>query len=206
MYTDDNDQYFPLNQSAPGLKDPRFPIEKLSTNSWVSGNPRFEMTTKGIENGTLFPYLRTVGVYRCPLDDSTVMNQPRVNRNRSYSISAYLAGDNVGLDPRVKLKYDQLIEPRPDSVFVFIEEHPNSIWTPGFTVLAKDKFTIASANLGSTPSDRHYQGCHISFADGHVEFWKWYAEKSGTPSFRLSTAPAREMNDVRRLQQVMPKP
>jgi prepilin-type processing-associated H-X9-DG protein len=51
------------------------------------------------------------------------------------------------------------------------------------------------------PSDRHNQGANISFADGHVEHWKWVYPKiaydDGQP-----VAP-QEMPDYLRIQNAM---
>lgn len=205
IYMDDNDQMFPLNQSVGGGNNPKIPIEKLSTNSWVAGNPRLDLSQAGIASGTLFEYtMRNARVYRCPMDGSTVMNRSDLPRSRSYSISTYLGGDKAGIDPQVKVKYDQLVSPRPANVLVFMEEHEESFFRASF-VIPTDRATLASVFETSTPSDRHYQGCHLSFADGHVEFWKWYNTRSGTGTARLSAAKATEL-DNKRLQSCIPSP
>jgi prepilin-type processing-associated H-X9-DG protein len=206
MYTDDNEQRFPLNQSIGGRAISKIPIEKLSTNSWTAGNPRLDVGVAPIRAGTLFPYTRAPEIYRCPQDSSTVMTRPDMARSRSYSISTFLAGDNAGIDPRVKLKESELINPRPDNVLVFMEEHEDSFFKASFVILPKDRLTLASATESSTPSDRHYQGCHLSFADGHVEFWRWYHPKNGNTTTRLSGTTSRELSDQRRLQSCVPLP
>jgi len=51
------------------------------------------------------------------------------------------------------------------------------------------------------PSDRHMQGANLSFADGHVEHWKWVVPKSyyyfGQPVY------GPEMPDFQRVQGAM---
>jgi prepilin-type processing-associated H-X9-DG protein len=54
------------------------------------------------------------------------------------------------------------------------------------------------------PSDRHGQGANLSFADGHVEHWKWVfpkvAANDGAP------ISAQEMPDFLRVQNAMKQP
>jgi prepilin-type processing-associated H-X9-DG protein len=51
------------------------------------------------------------------------------------------------------------------------------------------------------PSDRHGLGANLSFADGHVEHWKWVYPKTsdelGLP------VPVAEMPDFKRIQNAM---
>jgi len=54
------------------------------------------------------------------------------------------------------------------------------------------------------PSDRHSQGANLSFADGHVEHWKWAAPKIfyGWTEWGQSVSP-QEMPDYLRIQAAM---
>jgi hypothetical protein len=45
------------------------------------------------------------------------------------------------------------------------------------------------------PASRHSQGCTFSFAEGHVEYWKWQ-----------SAALANDLADLARVQAVLPQP
>jgi prepilin-type processing-associated H-X9-DG protein len=120
-------------------------------------------------------------------------------------MSAYLNGDDEGIDPRVKLKETELVNPGPQNTFVFIEEHEASAWLGAFRVLPQQKFGIASGTWTSTPSARHNQGCNISFADDHVEYWKWYWPKKANLQSKL-TSNVQEIRDFQRLQRAVPKP
>lgn len=203
MYNEDNDGLMALNKTAPAPNKPQIFGRRLSTNSWAAGNPLEDLSTANIKRGTLYSHTGNPAIYRCPMDDSTVTGHPDVPRNRSYSMNAYLGGDNAGSDSRVKLRYSELIH--PDNVFVFIEEHQSSIWGTSFMVLPPSDLTASSTSSWvSTPSDRHYQGCNLSFADDHVEYWRWYAPK-GTKSDNQLSSTARELRDVRRLQSCIPQ-
>lgn len=204
LYAQDNESFFPLNQTAPApVEHHRIPISlKTAEGSWVTGSPLLDTTTENIKKGTLFEYVGSPDIYRCPMDDSTVYRHPDVLRTRSYAMSAYLGGDPA--DPRVKFKESELINPRPENTFVFIEEHPSSIWAANFMVVPRNQLSISSAlSWVSTPGDRHYQGCNLSFADGHVEYWRWYAAKGSGGDLKLASA-GREIRDIRRLQACVP--
>jgi prepilin-type processing-associated H-X9-DG protein len=206
LYLDDNDDRLALNKSAPSPLNARVFGTPNSTNSWVAGNPKTDLDTGNIQKGTLFPYLRgATALFHCPSDRSKVIGHREITRKRSYSMNAYLAGDNEGLDPRVKMKFSELGVPSPQNVFVFIEEHEASTWDSSFLVLPREQFTLTSGSWSSTPADRHQDGCNLSFADGHVEYWRWLWPKTANLNNQL-TLNTRELRDLRRLQGTVPKP
>jgi len=201
-YADDNDDELALNRSADRNPSEEVFGRRNSTNSWVVGNPKEDTTTEDIVKGTLFQYTKSTSIYHCPSDSSTVVDKP-IPRTRSYSMSTYLNGDGAGVDPMVKTRLAEIRNPSPSKMFVFIEEHEASVWSGGFYVSPKSRFSLASASWSSTPSDRHFQGCNVSFADLHVERWKWAWPKS----LNLSNHTAEnhyELRDLRRLQESVP--
>ena len=206
MYANDFNDYVALNKTAPPIITTigmASAVPRNSTNSWVAGNPKVDRSWETLAQGTLYPYVKHPEVYRCPMDSSTTKaGNPRT---RSYSIDAYLGGDDEESDPRVKMRMSDVVNPGPEKVFVFIEEHENSIWGGGFMVLPREKFSLGAGAWSSTPSDRHMQGCNLSFVDGHLEYWKWLAPKRANLSNKLVTAP-NELRDLRRLQESVPKP
>ena len=204
-YTGDNDDLLPLNQTAPSpAGKPSIISRGSSVGSWVVGNPTIDVTTTGIEKGTLFPYVGSTEVYRCPMDDSTVVRHPDILRTRSYSMNAFLGGDDPEHNLRVKTKLSEWTAPGKESTFVFIEEHADSYWLSSFWVYPKEEINATSASWWSTPADRHNQGCNLSFADGHVEYWQWYSPKEGHSETKLSST-SRDSVDIRRLQACVPQ-
>jgi prepilin-type N-terminal cleavage/methylation domain-containing protein/prepilin-type processing-associated H-X9-DG protein len=201
FYLDENDNWLALNKSVPGILNQQFFGRPNSSNSWVAGTPKADLT---LRRGTLFPYTRADVVYRCPADSSTVLGHEDVLRTRSYSMSAYLAGDEEGIDPRVKSKEAEINDPSPDKIFVFIEENESSSWLGSFRILPRERFTLSAGSWASTPSDRHNQGCNLTFADGHAEYWKWYWPKKVNLQSKL-TANGHELRDLWRLQDCVPK-
>lgn len=202
MYADENDDQLPLNRSVASANERVFG-RRNTTNSWVAGNPKEDTTTDNIAQGTLFPYTKNPYLYRCPADRSKVIGQEML-RTRSYSMSRYLNGDPA-LDRRIKTQYGNLVNPSLDKIFVFIEEHESSLWAGSFNVLPKDPLSDVTPAWTSTPSDRHNGGCNLSFADGHVEYWKWHTAQT----IQLSSKPVlnqHEVRDLRRLQGSIPNP
>jgi prepilin-type N-terminal cleavage/methylation domain-containing protein/prepilin-type processing-associated H-X9-DG protein len=204
LYADENNDQLPLNKTAPSLNERIFG-RRSATNSWVVGNPKEDLSTANITKGSLFPYTKSVSVYRCASDKSSVAGRRDLLRTRSYSMSAYMNGDLEGVEPRVKSTFSSLAGSPPDRVFVFIEEHDASIWAGAFEVAAKDRFSLTSGRWTSTPADWHNQGCNLSFADGHVEYWKWYAPKRSNLN-NLLTINKQEFLDLKRIQECIPRP
>lgn len=87
--------------------------------------------------------------------------------------------------------------PKPAQTFVFIDENDASIDDGLFQI---DR--SPGASWGSIPSDRHSQGCNISFADGRVEYWKWKSPKAYN-GWGQGTGSAGDLEDLRRLQSVL---
>src|SRR5437773_10577743 len=73
-------------------------------------------------------------------------------------------------------------------------------WTLPITSLPIIRF-FATA-WWSVPADRHSQGCNLSFADVHVEHWRWAAPKPVTiPKIGATEiGGTADMKDFRRLQ------
>jgi len=201
MYVDDEADRLPLNKTAPGSDNYKVYGRRASTNSWVAGNPKEDETTANIELGSIYQFTTTPRLYRCPMDRSRVIKNDTLFRNRSYSMDSFLAGDNEGKDSQVKTRMAEL--DRPDKIFVFIEENESSIWADGFQVLPQESGSLSAGIWSSTPVDRHEQGCSLTFADGHIEYWKWYAGKVGNLENHL-TSSSRELYDLRRLQRALP--
>src|SRR5690606_32044359 len=140
----------------------------------------------------LYRYNQNTGIYRCPADRSTVRDRPDKLRNRSFNMSNSINMSKA--DSYRKITH----VPRPTELFVFIDTHEDAIWDATFGIFA----------LGSwyqnywldIPADRHRRGGNITFVDGHVEYWKWKAPKTGIPIGAYTRGPD-DLEDLRRLQQ-----
>jgi prepilin-type N-terminal cleavage/methylation domain-containing protein len=109
MYADDNDDRLPPQN--PGENNNG--LIALS-GSWILGNVQQDLTSSNIEHGVLFPYNRSIAIYHCPADKSTVTGHKGLLRTRSYSLSWYLGTDpKVYYTSRIKLRSSEILSPGP---------------------------------------------------------------------------------------------
>jgi prepilin-type N-terminal cleavage/methylation domain-containing protein/prepilin-type processing-associated H-X9-DG protein len=177
--------------------------------SWCPDDARTSTNTSNLENGCLFLYNRSVGIYHCPSDYSLVQDangQPLSQlRNRSYNMSQsvngwpeFLAGIQGLSDIPSWKKLTQIAKPPPVQAFVFIDENPDALIDPHFGNVAKLPNTLLF--WIDMPADRHNQGANLCFADGHVERWRWQTPKVFTDS---SSLPFADLPDFQRVQSAM---
>jgi len=182
IYVHDNNDALPPNLTR--TRGPGSPFLQSISGSWVLGNAQRDVTTTNIQSGLLFNSVGAASVYRCPGDKSTVRDHPGLPRFRSYSINCWLNGDidyspwwpwpeNPGNEMEDKTKFSQLIEPPPDQIFVFMDEHEQSI--DDGAIIVGNPVNKVGDEWWDLPADLHSRGCNISFADGHVvhHSWKW---------------------------------
>jgi len=166
------------------------PIENFNMQtSWCAGNARTDTTTSNIQQGLLYPYNTSTAIYHCPSDFSTIedanWNRLPQLRNRSYNMSQSVNGygwmTNAYMSPPGPVdasqpcfeKYSSITNPTPSRLFVFIDENEVTLLDGQFGYPSPGGWW--SAVWWDMPSNRHNQGGNLSFADGHVEHWKWQA-------------------------------
>jgi prepilin-type N-terminal cleavage/methylation domain-containing protein/prepilin-type processing-associated H-X9-DG protein len=172
MYANDWDDKLIPNKASGNA----FAQDQVWANpeSWLQGNAWTDTDTTNIQSGPLYRYNGAVGIYKCPGDKSTVRNQGLIPRSRSCSMNVYMNWDPN--DDRAWHKLAQISKPGPSSAFVFIDEHENSITQSGFFVNNPNKLLLWGSSLYTWitfPATRHSNGTVLSFADGHVESWRW---------------------------------
>jgi len=157
-----------------------------------------------------YPNLSSTKVFKCPSDRSGLLYAGQIRpRNRSYShnggvgkaIAWHTKNINNGVYREVR-KLSAITAPGPSAVFLFIDEHENSINDSHFYA-----FTDMSKYTGEkwldAPSGRHGNGTGFTFADGHSEIVKWGSDlqqvritsgivSPNTHSLFLAAPPARD--------------
>ena len=193
--------------------------------SWCPGNARTDTTTDNIKQGLLFPYNTQASIYHCPADRSTIEDTngfalPQL-RNRSYNMSQSVNAYGRMINPNTGMTIDSLqpcfeklssiTNPGPAKLFVFLDENANTLYDAQFG-FPQPPF---DSEWWDMPSGRHYgasePGANFSFADGHVERWRWVVPKgddngsqqSGYPGQAVKTRPVSEYPDFRRIQDAM---
>jgi prepilin-type N-terminal cleavage/methylation domain-containing protein/prepilin-type processing-associated H-X9-DG protein len=181
LYALDNQDLLPPNNSVMFIGGGTM----ASGISWCPDHADTDLTNSDLKTGVLFPYNTSVGIYHCPADRSTVKTaggQPTAQlRNRSYNMSQSVNGymEYMMLPAPINApipawKKFSLI-PRPTQLFVFIDENADTLLDAQFGNPVG--MPLYPVNWWDMPSGRHNQGGCLSFADGHVERWRWKAPK-----------------------------
>ena len=209
--TDNNDFFVPNNSVATFTMTTNGPVwTALPGSSWLPDvDADAEIDPSNIVNGLLFQYNKSLPIYHCPADQSTLHTpngQPLPQlRWRSYNMSQSVNGYPQG-DPEyfpyipAWSKFTAVRHPAPSDLFVFIDESAETIQDAEFG--NPPVGGVFQQNIWwDMPSDRHSQGANIAFVDGHVEHWKWVYSKAsddlGLP------VPSAEMPDFQRIQNAM---
>jgi prepilin-type processing-associated H-X9-DG protein len=210
LYVLDNNDYLVPNNSVEYVDGSGADGAAAQGLSWLPDlSARTEIDPSNIVNGLLFPYNKSLPIYHCPADqsvlqapDGTLLPQLRW---RSYNMSQSING-YPGYDPTLQeylpswTTLTQIRSPKPDSLFVLIDENSDCILDAQF----------GNPPVGGSwddqcwwdmPSSRHMQGGNLSFADGHVEHWRWAVPKVFVDYF-LEVSPA-ELPDLQRVQGAM---
>ena len=187
-----------------------------NTNSWAAGwldwsdpadTDNTNIYTIESPEGLLWPYAKSLAIYVCPSDPSTInINGAIYPRVRSVSMNLRMNGGDHPSAPIDEFnnpnKLSAINNPGPSTAFVFIDERADSI-NDGFFVVYM-VLTNAGAYLGNIPANYH-NGCStISFADGHVETHKWLDPRTEPPfiwNTLASTAAVPNDPDIAWLQQ-----
>jgi len=179
LYSEDNGDRLPGNVALnPGDLASR---EGWTADpiSWLQGNAWTDTSLTNLQRGVLYPYNRSLGVYRCPADKSTVRDQGKLPRNRSVSMSMYMNFRPEASGAEYDLcwhRLGQIQNPGPSRALVFIDENEKSIQQSAFGINAPDHLTLFDSPLWtwiSFPATRHGNAGTVAFADGHAEIWRW---------------------------------
>jgi len=190
---------------------PNNSVAQISTNgddgtisvgsSWCLASP----TATNVQNGMLFAYNRSLGIYHCPADRST-LTDPSGNtggppRARSYNLSQSVNGFPdydwfiANYIPYFN-KITQIGNPNTSSRLTFIDENEYTLEDSQFGM--PTDWYDGTQTWWDMPADRHNQGANLCFADGHAEHWRWKVPKIFV--VWLQPVPPAEMPDWLRLK------
>ena len=168
---------------------------QTTDNTWVRGvlslvgltNPD-NTNILNLQSSLLFPYLKSVAVFKCPADRSTAtfggVRYPRVRSlTMNNWLGRYLPDGSLGQVSfpgdeayRINVKLSDLTDPPPVQTFVFIDEHPDSINDCVFYVGMGQRGS--DAHWIDLPASYHNGAAGLSFADGHAEIKRWLTQPS----------------------------
>jgi prepilin-type N-terminal cleavage/methylation domain-containing protein/prepilin-type processing-associated H-X9-DG protein len=183
MYADDHAQRLPYNLAGSAAR----------TNiNWAAGVLDWELSgdntnVADLTQAALGPYLaRSAAVYRCPSDSVLSALQSAagwISRTRSYSMNASvgdageltISGVNTN-NPDYAQFFKLTSIPSPVGIFVFLDEHPDSISDGYFVNHAYEPEWVR------LPASWHNGGATFSYADGHSESHLWQCPSTTPPS------------------------
>jgi prepilin-type N-terminal cleavage/methylation domain-containing protein/prepilin-type processing-associated H-X9-DG protein len=192
MYAGDYQDHWVPNQpgQTPGWVSGRMDYQSGNTDNT---NAALLIDSSKSVLGT---YTKSPKIYHCPADESSVSGEgPRV---RSVSMSQtvgtvgaaigqlssgeavngqWVLGFNLGNSHQVPPQWRtygttaSMVAPSPTELWVFVDEHPDSINDAGFAV--QMAVSGVSGKIIDFPASYHNGAAGFSFADGHAEIHKW---------------------------------
>jgi prepilin-type N-terminal cleavage/methylation domain-containing protein/prepilin-type processing-associated H-X9-DG protein len=188
LYADDHNDRLAYNLGGPDRKS----VAQRTNLNWVNNILNWSLhsdntNTATITDASLGAYAnRVVSIYRCPSDNVLGLIQRRAGwsaRVRSYSMNAMI-GDAGELSQQGfnsnNPDYVQFFKlssiPRPASIFVFLDEHPDSINDGYFLNKAEYREWV------DLPASYHDGAATFSFADGHSQLRRWQYARTKRPA------------------------
>ena len=191
MYADDNDGVLMCNGACYDQADDNSPWvhrPKDISGGNLSYNPAPESITnedryRGIQRGTMWPYVKDVGVYHCPGDNRKSTRRAPRDCFRSYSIS-YAFGTRRAKDVGIRgYNYYLRMQDVRDApqYYVFVEEEHNGSrygeneggwhlpYDGGGNRIANPNGWLFYDPLASY----HNKSSTFGFADGHADRRRW---------------------------------
>ena len=198
VYADDHNGRLAYNLGGNGDVDPRALAPKSDLN-WVNNIMDWELSsdntnTATITKAALGPYVNNaVNIYRCPADhvlSEVQRHEGWTARLRSYSMNAMIgdAGEvSVSGTNSNNPQYTQFFRmsdlPGAASIFVFLDEHPDSI-NDGYFLNETYEW-----KWNDLPASYHNGAANFWFADGHAETHRWIFASTKRPAVPDGAAP-----------------
>lgn len=183
QYAHDNDDRLPKNNLSGRGGDSELWYNWVAGSMWYDENPDSTNRWNLIDNkfGKIGGYTQDPQLYKCPSDRSWVLiNSRKHERVRSYSMNLYM-GLPHGSGRGQYWAFQRLVElEKPSGLFVFIDEHEDSISGGDFLVSP----TPGRAGWADHPASRHSGKGLLSFGDGHTEFRRWLDNRTPQPVTR----------------------
>ena len=210
MYVNDNRDLLPTAVHGGWASDPegnRTTLRRLGLMPMISGWQTWDTSKHNTniqylvneEFAALGPYIsKAPMVFKCPADIFLSKMQRQKGwkeRVRTMSANISVGGDRKNNDgpfqPQMDVvaKYGGLIRPGPSDVWVFLDEHPDSMNDAGC-------FSPSVNSWVDLPGSFHNGACGVAFADAHSEIKKW-ADPSTKGGVKYGGLPANNPKDVR---------
>jgi prepilin-type N-terminal cleavage/methylation domain-containing protein/prepilin-type processing-associated H-X9-DG protein len=191
--------------------------------SWVPGwldfNPDNTANTNILYllTSKIGPYTKNAGIYKCPADIYMCVERgQKMARVRSVGMNGFIEGNAykgehdaysshwyqnywsyqkmTDIQGRARVDASSWESPAPSKLWVFVDEHPDSI-NDGWTIMNPTD----PDNWTDLPASYHNRACGFGFADGHAEVHKWLEGSTAVPVLMVGRNgfPARGSRDIK---------
>jgi prepilin-type N-terminal cleavage/methylation domain-containing protein len=189
LYAQDNNDRFPYNLGATQIKSM---LDQGQSFNWAGSLLNWELDSSNTNlalntHASLGSYIaHKAGAFRCPSDTvlSGIQRDARWSaRSRTFSMNLMVgdAGDfssggtNIN-NPSYRQYLKMSDVTLPESIFQFIEEHPDSI-NDGYFVNRAYRWEWIDL-----PASHHAGGADLTYVDGHLELKRWLRDTTKKPS------------------------
>ncbi len=195
-YNADNRGHFPADEEGDFTVADMSPTG-VKIRPWCNGWLNYSGGTAGSDTNTTFltsglytsmgPYCGSPAIFKCPADTSCSSGRTGAPRVRSVSmnqavgvgidgsttsIGEWLDGGNSAGPYLIYVTESDMSRPSPANLWLFLDEHPDSINDGGFGV-ELNSMSDNSATWIDHASCLHDGACGFSFCDGHAVIHKW---------------------------------
>lgn len=204
MYADDfHDNWLP---NYPG-QSPNWVVGDMTSTTDATNTTLLTDPTRAL----IAPYIKDPKVFHCPADMSAFNNEPLRVRSVSMSQTVGTIGQTVGAGRfvmpagsavdgqwvtgvlmssrqtawRTYGTTSSMVIPGPSMLWIFVDEHPNSINDAQFAV---EMAITNPPTIIDFPASYHNHAAGFSFADGHAEIHKWVGMRIQPPITALGVS------------------
>ena len=175
----------------------------INLNAWVRGLATtfniptpFGVVDAGVLDGTnqnslargsLYPYIQSTEVYRCPGDRRAIAGVPLL---RNYSMNNWMNGQPFAslandLDLAHRLFKTDAGIAAPSQRYLFLDEDESTINDGMFVV-----YMSPAQGFQDLPTRRHQTGYPLVFADGHAEIFRFVGDQQDLEKLRSAATVA----------------
>jgi prepilin-type N-terminal cleavage/methylation domain-containing protein/prepilin-type processing-associated H-X9-DG protein len=219
LYADDFNDCVVTNGKDDGIGNINWVLGDMNGAASAGGTATDPTNILLIETCLLFPYNRSVDLYKCPADIN-VNPTSLMPTCRSYSINTYMNGYDVGNTHAddwpagvyvIQMKLSDVSSPAPSRRIVFDHESPCTIDDGNLSTVPSG---IGSGHASvdvwyNMPTAMHGNGGTFSYADGHAATISWVgtqiqaweaANFTDATTMRGTTLVGPDLTDLRTVQ------